>query len=251
MPTFEHGKDTGVLVDEFDLSTYFNSVDISHTIDTAETTGFGSTSRSYIVGLRDGTISLSGMFAQDTDGSDEELAAILGSATTPIVTVKHGGSTIGNRATVAKAHETSYAISSPVADIVTVTADFNASTDTTSNLLLSIAEGVQLSTGGSIAFGSLGNLASHDSTASSSNGGVANLHVTANTVAGGTTTIKVQDSADDSTWADLITFTAVGASTVTSQQSVVTGTVDRYLRVTASTAGSSGSISFHVAFARF
>lgn len=251
MPTFVHGKDTGVLVDEFDLSAFFTTVDVSHAIDTAETTGFGSAAKSYVTGLRDGTLSLSGMWSADSDGSDEELAAILGAATTPVVTVKHGGAAIGNRATLAKAHETSYAISSPVADIVTVTADFNASTDATSNLTLSIAQGVQLSAGTSIAFGSLGNLASADSGASSANGGVGNLHVTANTIAGGTTTIKIQDSANNATWADLITFTAVSASTVTSQQSVVTGTVDRYLRVTASTAGSSGSITFHVAFARF
>jgi hypothetical protein len=71
MPTFVHGKGTGVLLDEFDLSTYFNSADMSRTTDTAETTAFGSTSKSYIVGLSDGTLSLSGMFSQDADGSDE------------------------------------------------------------------------------------------------------------------------------------------------------------------------------------
>lgn len=251
MPTFVHGKTTTVLLDEFDLSAYFNSADISHSIETAETTGFGASSKAYITGLRDGTLSLSGMWSADSGGSDPELAALLGAATTPIVTVGYGGAGIGNRATLTKAHETSYAISSPVADIVTVTADFNASTDATANLTLSIAQGVQLTAGSSIAFGSLGNLASVDSGASSANGGVGNLHVTANTIGGGTTTIKIQDSTNNSSWADLITFSSVAAATVTSQQSVVTGTVDRYLRVTASTAGSSGSITFHVAFARF
>ena len=105
MPTFVHGKGTEVLLDEFDLSSYFNSVDASRTTDTAETTSFGSTSKSYIVGLSDGTLSLSGMFAQDTDGSDEELSAILGSTTTPVLTVNLESGTIGNRAVVAKAHE--------------------------------------------------------------------------------------------------------------------------------------------------
>ena len=38
MPTFIHGKSTGVLLNQFDLSTYFNSVDTASTIDTAEIT---------------------------------------------------------------------------------------------------------------------------------------------------------------------------------------------------------------------
>jgi hypothetical protein len=251
MPTFVHGKGTSVLVDEFDLSAYFNSSDVARSQDTAEVTAFGATSKSYLVGLADGTISLSGMWAADTDGTDEELSAILGAATTPIVTVKYDAGTIGNRATLAKAHETNYSISSPVADVVTVTADFNASSDGEANMTYSIAQGVQLTTGASIAYGSLGDLGSADNTAATSNGGVANLHVTANTV-DDAVTIKVQDSADDSTFADLVTFTNVGATSVTTEQKYVTGSVARYLRVTASTAAATtGSITFHVAFARY
>lgn len=250
MPTFIHGKGTSVLLDEFDLSSYFNSADVSQTTETAETTAFGATSKSYLVGLRDGTLSLSGMWAADTDGSDEELSAILGSATTPIVTVQYNSGTIGNRATLAKAHETSYSVSSPVADVVTITADFNASTDSTANLTLGIAQGVQLTTGSAIAFGSLGDLASADGAASSANGGMGNIHVTANTL-DAACTIKIQDSTDDSTFADLITFSAVSAATKTTEQKAVTGTVNRYLRATASSAATSGSITFHVAFARY
>jgi len=250
MPTFVHGKGTEVLLDEFDLSSYFNSVDTSRSTDTAETTSFGSTSKSYIVGLTDGTLSLSGMFAQDADGSDEELSAILGATTTPIITVNLQAGTIGNRSVLAKAHQTSYAISSPVADIVTVTADFNASTDATANLTYSIQSGVQLTTGASIAFGSLGDLASTDNTASTANGGMANLHVVANTL-DAAVTIKVQDSADDATFADLTSFTSVSSGTKAVEQKAVTGTVDRYLRATASSAATSGAITFHVAFARY
>lgn len=251
MPTFLHGKGSKILLDEFDLSAFFNSVDVAQSLETAETTGFGSTAKSYIPGLQDATLSLSGMFSQETDGSDEELQEILGSATTPLLTVILQAGTIGNTAIVAKAHETSYSISSPVGDVVSITADFNASTDATANLKYGLRNGKVLTTGNSIAFGSLGNLSSVDNSASSANGGVANLHVTANTITGGATTIKVQHSTDNSSWADLITFSAVSASTVTTQQSVVTGTVNRYLRATASTAGSAGAITFNVAFARF
>ncbi len=117
-------------------------------------------------------------------------------------------------------------------------------------MTFALAGGVQLTAGASIAHGSLGNLSSVDNSASSANGGAATLHIPANTV-NGNTTIKVQHSANNSTWADLITFTNVAASTATSEIKAVSGTVNRYLRATASTAGSSGSITFMIAFARF
>jgi len=251
MPTFVHGKGTKVLLDAYDLSGYFNSADVASSVETAETTAFGSSAKSYIVGLRDGTLSLSGLYSQDSGGSDDQLSTILGSATTPIVTVAFEAGTIGNRAIVARAHETNYSMSSPVADVVSVTADFNATAYNDGNVVLGIDTGVMLTTGNSIAFGSLGNLSSVDNGAATTAGAVANLHVTANSISGGATTIKVQASADNSTWADLITFAGVSASTTTSEQKAATGSVARYLRVTASTAGSSGSITFNVSIARF
>ena len=147
--------------------------------------------------------------------------------------------------------ELTYSISSPVADVVSVSADFQATTDGTSNLTYSGQSGVQLTTGASIAYGALGHLAAVDNAASSANGGFAILHVPINTVGGGITTIKVQHSADDITYADLITFTTVAASTTTSELKAVSGTVNRYLRATASTAGSSGAITYMLSFARF
>lgn len=66
-----------------------------------------------------------------------------------------------------------------------------------------------------------------DNEVSSANGARANLHITASS--GGTWAIKVQDSTNDSAWADHITFSADG-SAVTSEQGTSAGTVDRYTR---------------------
>lgn len=252
MPTFVHGKNSKVYLDEFDMSAYLNSTDINHTQDTAETTAYGATSRAYIPSQASGTLSFGGLYDAVTGAgsSDKEFEAILGSTTTPLLTVAIDGGAIGNRAVIARANETSYTLSSPVADINSVTADFECSADPTNNVDFGVASGVQLTTGASIAHGSLGALASVDNGASSTNGGAAVLHVPTNTV-NGNTTIKVQHSANDSVWADLISFTAVSSTAITSQISAVTGTVNRYLRVTASTAGSSGAITFMVSFARF
>ena len=74
------------------------------------------------------------------------------------------------------------------------------------------------------------------------------LHIYA-ACAADTYAIKIQDSPDNSTWADLVTFTlngsAIGAETV----KVASGTVDKYRRVLATRTGSAGNtLSFSVFF---
>jgi len=83
-----------------------------------------------------------------------------------------------------------------------------------------------------------------DNSASSANGGNAVLQVFS--LASGTATVKVQHSANNSTWADLVTFTAV--TDKASEYKAVTGTVNRYLRV-AST-GTFSNLVLAVDFAR-
>lgn len=59
---FVHGKDSYFKVASSDLSTYLNSVTVSRSADTADTTAFGSGTRSYVAGLKDATITVAGMF---------------------------------------------------------------------------------------------------------------------------------------------------------------------------------------------
>lgn len=83
-----------------------------------------------------------------------------------------------------------------------------------------------------------------DNSASSANGGNSILQVFS--LASGTATVKVQHSTNNSTWADLITFTA--ATGVTSEIKEVSGTVNRYLRVNSS--GTFSNLVLAVDFAR-
>ncbi len=64
----------------------------------------------------------------------------------------------------------------------------------------------------------------------------AQFYLACNTVAGTSVTVKIQDSADNSSWADLsgAAFTAVLAGTVSAQRIAVTGTVRRHLRAVSS-----------------
>ncbi len=80
-------------------------------------------------------------------------------------------------------------------------------------------------------FSSAASSASRDDSASTSNGAAAVLEVI--DIGSGTPTVVIEDSANDSTWATLISFTAVAdGSEPTAERKTVSGTVDRYLRIT-------------------
>lgn len=124
MPTFAHGKSTDFAIDDTggtsrNISDTLTDVSFPQTIDTAETTAFGSSNKSYIVGLKDTTISVSGIWDATVDGylSGTEPASrsfIFGPA----------GSTSGNVKYTGEAIMTNYSQSNPVGDVVSFTADF-------------------------------------------------------------------------------------------------------------------------------
>ena len=124
MPTFAHGKSTDFAIDDTggssrNISDTLTDVSFPQTIDTAETTAFGSSNKSYIVGLKDTTISVSGIWDATVDGylSGTEPASrsfIFGPA----------GSTGGNVKYTGEAIMTNYSQSNPVGDVVTFSADF-------------------------------------------------------------------------------------------------------------------------------
>lgn len=245
MPTFRHGKNTVVLFDKYDLSQYFNSATTTATAEAVETTTFGSANKTYAIGMKDGMISLEGLWAGDANGVDEVLSAAVGSSSKKIITVATEGATLGRRAKLINTDETSYEIASAVADMVTITAEAQAS-----GTVGGFDGGVLLAANQTVS--SVTANTSVDNSTSSANGGVAHLHVTANT-RNGAATIKVQHSANNSTWADLVVFTATTSSTTTSERIEVAAgtTVNRYVRANISAiAGSTGSVTLTVGFAR-
>ena len=238
---FIHGKDSQVIHGIYDLSPYLNDASASADVETAETTAFGSSAKSYIVGLRDGTVSASGMFDGVAGAVDEVLTASIGSDTLSPVTIGYNGSTIGNRVTLLQAKTTSYEVSTPIGDVVSVS--YSAQADG------GLDNGVSLHALGADTT-SVNNTAV-DNTVSSANGGMAQVHVTVNSRSS-TSVIKVQHSADNSTFADLVTFTTVGIGATTSERSLVASgtTVNRYLRSSTTLSAGTGSITYQVSFAR-
>jgi hypothetical protein len=238
--SFVHGKNTVVLFNATNMSGFLKEASTSNSVETADVTAFGASAKAYIVGLKDGTVSLTGMFDGTAGATDPIFQAALGGST-GVLSVFPSGSSIGSRGITAAFHETSYNLSSPVGDVVSASAEVQATGGVDGAVSLH-ALGAETSTG---------TTTSHDGAASSSNGGSAVLHVTAND-RDDSTTIKIQHSADNSTWADLATFSVVSTSSTTYEQVIVASgsTVNRYLRASHTLAGSSGSITYQASFAR-
>jgi hypothetical protein len=126
MPTFRHGKSTVFKVDNnagslTDISNTLTDVSFPQSVDTAETTAFGASAKTYIVGLTDGTLSVSGNFDATVDA---HLAAIVGKADS--VSYEYGpeGSTATYVKYTGEALLTSYEKSGAIGDVVTYSAEF-------------------------------------------------------------------------------------------------------------------------------
>jgi len=126
MPTFSHGKNAVFKIDNaagslIDISNTVNDVSVSRAIETGETTSFGNSSKTYIVGLADATISVSGSFDATVDNHlttliDAQIAGTNASASfeagpqgTAVSSVKYTGESI----------VTSYEVNPTVGDVVT------------------------------------------------------------------------------------------------------------------------------------
>lgn len=132
---FAHGRDAYFAVADSggvlrDISAYCDSLSLSTSIESAETTAFTKDSKTYIPGLRDQTISASGKFDATLDGY---LNGILQVASREFVYGPTGNQTpkYSGNGTACGVVLTSYEISSPVGDVITFSAEFQI-TDTPS-----------------------------------------------------------------------------------------------------------------------
>lgn len=132
---FVHGKSAVFKLDDSggtlrDLSAYLDDVSMPRSIETAETTTFGSSAKTYITGLTDATISISGKFDSTADGY---LAGVVGAAA--LLDWEYGpeGSTAGKVKYSGTAILTSYEIGATVGDAVTASAELQISGAITRN----------------------------------------------------------------------------------------------------------------------
>jgi len=126
MPTFRHGKSTVFKVDNSggtltDISNTLTDVGFPQTVDTAETSTFGSSAKSYVVGLTDSSLSIAGNFDATVDA---HLAGVLGQAASLSFEYGPEGSTAGYVKYTGEAYLTSYEKSGAIGDVVTYSAEF-------------------------------------------------------------------------------------------------------------------------------
>ena len=235
MPTFNHGKNAVVLLDNTNLSTTLTDASVSLTADVAETSTFTASSKTYVAGLKDGTVTLSGYFESSSPDADAEFLSQLGSSGSAY-SIAPIGYTRGNPTEFGNVIETSYDRSADIGSVVAVAVAFQFDGDAYNGKSLLAPTAITSSS----------NETGVDYAAAGTNGGAGVLHCT---VSSGSPTldVKIQTSADNVTFSDYITFTQ--ATGTTSELITSDTNPARYARAVL-TFGGSGSITAAVSFAQ-
>ena len=125
MATFWHGKvsyfglgTSGTPATVVDLSSYINDLKLTRPIDTAETSTFGSTYKSYIQGLADNSLSISGRWDATLDAQLNNLVGFDNSGTGISYTYGPSGSTATRVKYTGFTFLTSYDLSGSISDVV-------------------------------------------------------------------------------------------------------------------------------------
>lgn len=232
---FIAGKNSGVLFGAFDLTSYFNSFSFSRETNAISTTMFGDSNESYIAGIETANLDLSGLFDGGTDAVDEELANAFSVTTATPLTVFQNGTTAGEPCVVLNSKIQNYTIDSSVSDAVAVSSSFIGDNFGRGLSLYALTNTSATANTTAVDFGS-----------STSFGGQAFLHCTAHSSAD--IDVKIQSSADNSSFADVsgMSFTNISGTTSERIASANNITVNRYVRLAITV--NSGSATFQVSF---
>ena len=232
---FVHGKNTTVYIDYTDFSSYFNNVDTSRSADVAESTTFGVNSKTYITGMKDGTISIGGFFDATADATIQPLLG----GNDFVISVGIDGLDANDSCIFQKGNITSYGVSSPVGDIVATSMDIQSDAGLFNGKVLENNTYTTTTSG-----------TARDNTTSTGNGGGAFLIVTSASGTTPTLDAKITHSADDVTYADLVTFTQATGQTAEVKTVAEDTTVNRYLKAVFTIGGTTPSFSAIIGFGR-
>ena len=217
----QSGLGNNFYVGGYDLSGDTASLDVASSARaTFDVTGVNQSAMDRVLGLSTGVITFESHF---NDAALQEHVALSGLPTTDRVAIYSVGETLNDTAAGLVCKQINY--------------DWTRGNDGS----LSLACELQGSAGSPIEWGNIlttgvqtissaGNTTSIDQSASSSQG--ARAYIMNFTLNSGSPTVKIQDSANNSDWADLITFT--GSSAASAERKTVTGTVNRYVRLNVS-----------------
>lgn len=236
---FAHGKDGRVYVNGFDISTFFKQATGNVTVDMLDTTAFGQGDKTFIPGLKGGTIKMSGILDETVvTGAGPILEAAFGVADSIFTLVPASGDANGNPCFGFSANVGTYNLDTSVGGLGMLDAAANNNFGWERLIIHhALTTEVASTTGAAI-----------DGGAASTNGGAGFLQVPDITGITGLAVV-IQDSADGTTgWATILTFTSVTADRA-KQRVAIAGTVRRWTRYVSTFTGA-GSAQFHVGFGR-
>jgi hypothetical protein len=238
--TFVSGTSVSVLVNEKSVTSAVSGASVQHSRGYGEVATFADSGARYTPGLMSGGIKLTG--PQDAAGQNlyAEVAAAVGVDNSLQVIVCPEGTAIGKPALFTIGDLSDWTIDGSVKDAVgcslMATADDSVALGFVVHALA--AETVD-GNGTSVDRGTVGTPSTHG----------AEVAISCTAYSGLTSAaIKIQHSVDNSTWADLVSFTTLTA--VGSERKLVADgtTVNRYVRVVTDVTGT-GSATFLVAMA--
>lgn len=233
--SFLPGHGAKVFVNEVAVAATVSGCTASHSRALSEVTVVADSGARFVPGLKSGTMALRG--PQDTVGQSlhAEIAAAIGTDNTFLATYLPDGDAVGKPAMFALGDPSEWAIDAAVADAVGYTVTAAADESVEMGYVLHALGARTADANGT----SVDRTAAY---ASTTLGAVAAVHVTA--YSGFTSVgLKVQHSTDDSTWADLVSFTSITAVGSQLVRVAPGTTVNRYLRVAVDVTGT-GSITF-------
>lgn len=234
-----HGKNTGIVIGSFDVTRWCNEVSSDSTIDTAEASCFDEPqgAKVYVMGMRDTTYSYSAREQGTIDSIRQVIGEVATQEAAPFLVGIERGFHAGRIAQIGRVLASKLALSSPVADVVSVSGDLQADGAVYSGVVLTKKLPYEASTNGATVDLSTGAI-----------GAIIAYHVVQNS-RNGTVTVKVQDSVDGSTWVDYDTMPVPGGAVESAYQDMNVA-LDRFVRVVVTLAGSTGSATVRVAIAR-
>lgn len=231
---FGHGKNSDIYANGYDLTGYLDSIDQAATVDTAETTTFAATAKSYISSaIKAATIQAEGFFDGAAGAVDAVLSAALGAAS-QVWAWYSQGDTLGNPGYGMSAINVTYNVKGSIssASRIAVSAQSNTGIERILSLHALASEAAS------------GNAASLDNGAASSNGGSAYIECTSAT---GTLACVVEHSTDNVTFTTLASFTNITTANK-AERITFAGTVNRYVRAKWTITG--GPFTFNVGINR-
>lgn len=237
--SFVSAQKSRLIVGDFSLSALITQVDAGADVDMLDVTTVADGAKAFLPGTDEAKLAAVGYLdvAGSADAHLDQLSDWKAASAAEPVTYGPNGLALGAELWMVGAFEASFKTGAARSGVVSF--DLAAQADGPLDMLGRSLHDLTARTAD-------GSGSSYNNTAATTTGGVAHLHVTAFSGFSGVAII-VEDSANDSTWATIGTFTT--AAGLTSQRLTIAGTIRQYVRVSWDVTGS-GSITFAAGLAR-